>query len=219
MPYASLQGCLYLLSLVTWIGVAYDIYGLLNQRLSPSIPQRSIVPRRGNTLNIFPMIPFVIFAVLCIATIVAIATFKHLMMEDPEKLLTKIATREDPLLDYVEKLENINIDDEALWVAVGRVRGLLQLSRDACRLLFLYTSLSLRQRDNAEYQLNLQRVKVIIASLPGCALESVFLKVIPAMPRVSLRLAATQYCKICLSLHTVVSAFRPDMIDRLAEVL
>jgi hypothetical protein len=84
-------------------------------------------------LNIFPMIPFVIFAVLCIATIVAIPTFRHLMMEDPEKLLTKIATREDPLLDYVEKLENINIDDEALWVAVGRVRGLLQLSRDACR--------------------------------------------------------------------------------------
>jgi hypothetical protein len=138
------------------------------------------------------------------------------MMEDPEKRLAKIGTREDPLLDYVEKLENINIDDEALWVAVGRVRGLLQLSRDACRLRRLYTSLYPR---DSEYRLNVQRVKFIIFTLPGCIREAIIGKFIPAMPRACLRVVAIQYCQICLSLQTAAGAFRPDMIDRLAEVL
>jgi hypothetical protein len=167
-------------------------------------------------LNIFPMIPFVIFAVLCIATIVAIATFRYPMMEDPEKLLAKIGTRQDPLLQHVAKLGNINIDDEALWVALGRVRGLLQLSRDACRLRPLYTSLYPR---DSEYRLNVQRVKFIIFTLPGCIREAIIGKFIPAMPRACLREVAIQYCQICLSLDTVAGAFRPDMIDRLVEVL
>ena len=165
-------------------------------------------------------LPFVPVFVVSVAAIMIfqLLAWKRRAMGDPNDLLVRIQRRQEALIPFFEEVERV-VDDDALWAAMGGVRGLLQLPRDASAVLSLFASLSLKDHDPKEYRLNVQRTEIIVVSLGGCVIDAIFRRILPQMPRTYLRVAAGQYCAICLSLQTLVSVYRPDMIERLEESL
>jgi hypothetical protein len=148
-----------------------------------------------------------------------LATIRFRILESPEKAFQKLHPHQVTLLPYVAEDESSPARDDQLWRAIGGMRGLFQLPRDAFALLALCASLDYTTKDPEEYQINLKRVETIAMSTLLAACEAMFRRLVPWMPRPYLRLIAAEYWRMCLSLQTLVSVHSPEMIERVAEVL
>lgn len=161
----------------------------------------------------------VIAAAAILLLVAFFATMRYRAMGDAERLLSGIQRRQQKLLPFVAEDEGSCGRDEQIWEAIGGIRGLLQLPRDACALLSVCASLGFKDKDPEEHGVNARRVETIILASVGTFFEVSVKNLVPWMPRPYLRLAATEYWRICLSLQTLVAAHRPNMIERVAEVL
>lgn len=153
------------------------------------------------------------------ALIAFLFTMRYRTIGDAERLLASIHKRQQKLLPFVAEDESSGGRDDQIWDAIGGFRGLLQLPRDAFALLSLCASLGLQESDPDEHTVNTRRVETIILASVGTFFEASLRRLVPWMPRPYLRLAATEYWRICLSLQTLVAVYRPNMIERVAEVL
>jgi hypothetical protein len=151
--------------------------------------------------------------------IVFVATIRFRLLDSPEAIFRKIEPRQVALLRFVAEDDSSGARDDELWRAVGGVRGLIRMPRDAFALLALCASLGYPSKDPSEYQLNVKRVETIALSSLVAAMEAMVRRIVPWMPRPYLRLIAVEYWKMCLSLQTMVSEHSPGMIERVAEVL
>lgn len=165
------------------------------------------------------MICSAVAIVALIMLIVFLLTIRFRTMGNAEELLNRIHRRQKLLLPFVAEDENTAGRDDQLWMAIGGAKGLLQLPRDASALLSICASLGFQEKDPGEYDINMRRVETIILASVGALSETSLTKLVPWMPRPYLRLAATEYWRICLSLQTLVAEYRPNMIERVAEVL
>jgi hypothetical protein len=161
-----------------------------------------------------------LIALAAILMLVAfVLTMRFRRLDNPEAIFQKIKPRQVTLLPFVAEDNQAGWRDDELWRAVGGIRGLMQLPRDAFGLLALCASLDYQKMDPGEYALNVKRVETIALSSLAAAFEAMFKQFVPWMPRPYLRLIATEYWRMCLSLQTLVSTYSPSMIERVAEVL
>lgn len=165
------------------------------------------------------MICSAVAIVALIILIVFLLSMRLRAMGNAEELLNRIHRRQQQLLPFVAEDESTAGTDDQLWAAIGGMKGLLQLPRDASSLLSVCASLDFKDKDPAEFEINTRRVETIVLASVGTFFEVSIKKLVPWMPRPYLRLAATEYWRICLSLQTLVAAYRPNMIERVAEVL
>jgi hypothetical protein len=161
----------------------------------------------------------VVAAATVVTLLVLFFTMRFRTMGDAERLLGGIQKRQQKLLPFVANDDSCGGRDDQIWEAVGGIRGLFQLPRDAFALLSVCSSLGFQESDPDEHGVNTRRVETIILASVGTFFEASLRKVVPWMPRPYLRLAATEYWRICLSLQTLVAEYRPNMIERVAEVL
>lgn len=151
--------------------------------------------------------------------ILFVATIRFRLLDSPDAIFAKLQPRQVTLLPFVGDDDETAEQDRMLWHAIGGIRGIFRLLRDAFGLLALCAALDYQKKDPAEYELNVKRVETIAVSLLGAVGEAIFHRIAPWMPCPYLRLSAREYWRMCLSLQTLVSVYSPSLIERVAQVL